>query len=233
MPEQIAPRQTVAPQQTVAPGQAPAPGQAAEYPELVAMLVAMREALAREQAEVHAWCAEQQAAARAAVERASAAVDEAAAEVAAAEAQVARVDFWARRLWGDLGNRLSRGAANRRGPVPPPAPAALHPNDQADRLIGEVRVRLAAAPVVQVLHSWAYPLMAVSGAGCAAALTRLALALGGPVWSRAILLVAAPALGLAPARLIARLQRCGLDAWAIALTLGAGALTTAALLLAR
>lgn len=245
MPEQVAPRRVVVPRQSLAPGRVSAPGRpatpeqpvaaepASDYPELVAELVAMRDTLGREQAEVHAWYAEQQAAAQAAVERASAAVDEAEANLAAAEAQVARVDFWARRFWGDLGNRLSRRAANRRGPVPAPAPEALRPGDAADALIGEVRARLAAAPVVQVLQAWAYLVMALCGAGCGAAMTRLALALGGPVWSRTILVLAGPVLGLAPARLVARAQRCNLDTWSIVLTLGAGALTTVALLLAR
>jgi hypothetical protein len=203
------------------------------YPEAIARRVAVRDALGAEQARVHAWYAEQQAEAEREVLAATAAVDEAGAEVAAAEEAVARVDFWARKLWGDLEIRLSRRAAKRRGPVPGPVPATGYGGDQPDRLLSQVRARLAAAPVVQVLEPWAYPLMALAGAGCAAALVRLALAVGAPAWSRIVLLAAAPLLGLVPARLVARVQRCGLDPWSVALTLVAGLITTGALLLAR
>jgi hypothetical protein len=144
---------------------------------------------------------------------------------------VARVDVAARRLWGDLGNRLSWRAAKRRGPVPGPVADPSPAGEQPDRLISQVRARLAAAPVVQVLAPWAYPLMVLSGAACAAALARLAFALAGPAWSRIALLAAAPLLGLIPARLVARAQRSGLDVWSVLLTVAAGAATTAALLL--
>ncbi|MEN3306724.1 MAG: hypothetical protein V7603_2926 [Micromonosporaceae bacterium] len=203
------------------------------YPELIARLVAIQDALGREQAEVHAWYAEQRAAATEAVELASATVEQASRDVAEAQEAVARVDVAARRLWGDLGNRLSWRAAKRRGPVPGPVPDPAPRGDQADRLISQVRARLAAAPVVQVLAPWAYPLMALFGAGCAAALARLALALAAPAWLRIALLAAAPLLGLVPARLVARAQRSGLDTWSVTLTVLAGALATGALLLAR
>jgi hypothetical protein len=203
------------------------------YPELIARLVAIQEALGREQGDVHAWYAEQLAGATEAVQLAGAAVAQAEREVTEAQEAVDRVDVSARRLWGDLGNRLSWRAAKRRGPVPGPVTDPPPPGDHADRLISQVRARLAAAPVVQVLAPWAYPLMAGFGAGCAAALARLALALAAPAWLRIALLAAAPLLGLVPARLVARAQRSGLDAWSVALTVLAGALTTAALLLSR
>ncbi|HKT00088.1 MAG TPA: hypothetical protein VJT31_11195, partial [Rugosimonospora sp.] len=111
-----------------------------DYPALIARLVAVREALGAEQAQVHAWYAEQRAAATEAVDRAGAAVGQAEQEVTAAEEAVARVDFAARRLWGDLANRLTRRAARRRGPVP--GPEGAHRGEQADRLISQVRARL-------------------------------------------------------------------------------------------
>jgi hypothetical protein len=203
------------------------------YPSLIAKLVAIQDALGREQAEVHAWYAGQRAAATEAVELAAAAVEQAGRDVTEAQAAVDRVDVAARRLWGDLGNRLSWRAAKRRGPVPGPVAADPPPGEHADRLISQVRARLAAAPVVQVLAPWAYPLMALFGAACAAALARLALALAAPAWTRIALLAAAPLLGLIPARLVARAQRSGLDTWSVALTVLAGALTTAALFLTR
>src|SRR5438552_1231578 len=173
------------------------------YPSLIARLVAIQDALGREQAEVHAWYAAQRAAATEAVDLAAAAVEQAGREVAEAQEAVDRTDYAARRLWGDLGNRLSWRAARRRGPVPVPDTDPPAPGDP-DRLISQVRARLAAAPVVQVLAPWAYPLMALVGAGCAAALARMALALAAPSWSRIALLAAAPLLGLVPARLVAR-----------------------------
>jgi hypothetical protein len=202
------------------------------YPSLIAKLVAVQDALGREQGEVHAWYAAQLAAATEAVDRAAAAVERAGREVADAQEAVDRVDFAARRLWGDLGNRLSWRAAKRRGPVPGPVADPPPAGEQPDRLISQVRARLAAAPVVQVLAPWAYPLMALFGAACAAAVARVALALTAPGWTRIALLAAAPLLGLLPARLLARAQRSPLDPWSILLTLAAGAATVAALTLA-
>jgi hypothetical protein len=203
------------------------------YVELVGRLVAIKDDLARDEAAAHAWYAAQCDAATEAVRVASAEVEQASREVAAARQAVERVDVAARYLWGDLGNRLSWRAAKRRGPVPGPDADDREGGTDADRLISQVRARLAAAPVVQVLAPWAYPLAALFGAACAAALTRLALALGGPSWARLALLAAAPLLGLVPTRLLARAQRSGLDAWSVVLTVGAGLLTTGALLLYR
>ncbi len=202
-----------------------------DYPHLVARLVAIRETLGQEQGEVHAWYAAQLAAAAEAVAAAEAAVAQAEQEVADAEEAVARVDYAARRLWGDLANRLSRRAAARRGPVPSPVPDAVDQDEPPDRLISQVRARLAAAPVVQVLPSWAYPVIVLAAAGCAAAVARVALTLTGPPWARIALLALAPLLGLVPARLVAGTQDTRLDFWSVALAVGAGGLTMGVLLL--
>src|SRR5690242_1356351 len=105
------------------------------YPTVVARLAAIRATQAREEAEVHAWYAEQRAAAGVAVERAAAAVTAAATGVADAEADVARVDRAAHDVWAAVGNRLPWRETVRRGPVPRPAPEGAQPGDNADRLL--------------------------------------------------------------------------------------------------
>lgn len=215
------------------------------YLDLMASLDRLHNKFTAEQEKIITWYAHQQAAAQAAVARATEVAELAGAEVAQARSLVERTDLEAHRLWLRIQGRSGKGSP---ASVPPdPAPTAGVAGTDADptRLLNQVADRLEQARQargqLRELPGWMSPLLVVFGvlgaaAGYAVAYgaRQLALGIGGDIEAfapvlRLIVTVLAPLLGLVPARSLADRAGGQLDGGRIGVVVLAGLLTVCAL----
>jgi hypothetical protein len=210
------------------------------YTDLMRDLADLTATVEHQRAEAQTWYADQRAAAERALTSAEDAVEDANRAEKAARELVNRIDDESAEVWHTMEIRLG-GRPGRFGMLPPPTDSHT---GNPDAVLDDIRAALDRARTPRAMPRSAYPMLVLIGilsTGVAFAVRqalRIAgreyggeLAVGLPVIGLVIALLG-PVAAIWPTKLLADRRRATLDTPSVAVVVGAGVLTVAALLTA-